>query len=161
MQIYTVTHADKSKNGKDRVFFNGKNEWQDAFYLSPKCPMPPMGAKIEANTHSWRPPNGKSDMWFLDDFRLASDQPPIEEVKATVAASAATGDAREKFNEREAKARLVSNVLGSALAALRLQKPEELMPWGKEAMKVADMIFAEPAMPKARIPGAEFDDDLP
>jgi len=161
MQIYTVTHADLSKSGKHRIYFDGKHDWKEAYYIG-KADAPPIGARIEANTSSKQTQDGKGTLWFVNDWRLAGDQPPPAQVKATVAASTAVADSHQHWQETEAVLRFCSNVVGSALAALRCQKPEEVGIWAKAALEAAQgVVKGKIVVPGVKIPGAPFDDDIP
>jgi hypothetical protein len=127
-----VTHSDTSKSGKPRVYFDGNNNWKDAYYLGPKCPDPPKGVPLEVQTHSWRPENGKSDMWFLDAFKPVeggvappSTQPaPVQQPKASVAPAGYT----------EPERMFVSNIVAAAVTAGHAKDPVDLLAWASGAL---------------------------
>jgi hypothetical protein len=131
--IVKVTHSDTSKNGKARVYFDGKNNWQDAIYVGQGCLCPPVGSMIEPQTSS-RDFNGKT-VWFLNGYREAtkwagtplaapSQLPVIDApVKAREGWDVLPGDL----------SRLVSNVVGSAIAAGLIKQPIDIHRWAKSA----------------------------
>jgi len=141
MQTYTVTHSDKSQKGTPRVYFDRKHHWTDAYYLK-DCDMPPLGAVIEVKTHSWRPPNAREDMWFLDDWQLVKDQPPAAAVAAVQQASAAETRTREQTAQDDMVLRFVSNAVGSAIECGRCEKPEQIQAWATAALTAAQSVLA-------------------
>ena len=122
--IVTVTYQDKSKSGKDRVYFDGKNNWQEAFYVGQKCNgVPPMGATIDADTSS-KDFNGHTT-WFLNRWKpvnqsanpqSSASAPPQKFIAGW---DIPTGDL----------SRFVSNVIGSAIAAGLIKLPTDIAAW--------------------------------
>jgi hypothetical protein len=144
VQTVIVTHADTSKNGKPRVFFDGNNTWKDAYYLGPKCPDPPKGVPIEIESHSWRPENGKSDLWFLDSFKVVAQAPQsIPEPTQTtyVPRSVVSGGlvpsapiaAPAAYTEPERM--FVSNIVAAAVTAGHATDPVDLLAWAAGALQ--------------------------
>jgi hypothetical protein len=129
--IVTVTHKDQSKSGKPRVFFGGKNNWQDAYYLgNDVTSVPEIGQTIEIDASSRTFPNARAPTWFINKWRLAngSAQTPVAQPYMAIPNSQAkpypgwdipTGDL----------SRFVSNVIGSAIAAGLIKAPTDIAPW--------------------------------
>jgi hypothetical protein len=158
-QIYTVTHSDQSKTGKPRVFFDNKHGYQDAYYTG-KGAIPPIGARIEASVASMQTKDGKGTLWFLNDWKLASDQPPVEKVREVQAASAVHKDAQQKWLEQEAILRFVSNTVGNALSALQIKAPSDVLPWAESAYKAAVGVLAGKFEGKSEARKHDFDDKV-
>lgn len=155
-QIVTITHSDTSKSGKPRVYFDGKNDWKDAYLLGAKCPDPPKGVPIEVQTHSWRPDNGKYDMWFLDSFKVvegpvAAPQPAqAAQVRPSTPVPAAPG---APYSEPERM--FVSNIVAAAINAGAVKSPVDLISWCNGALTALRNVKVVP--PTVR---DEFDDDV-
>lgn len=126
--IVTVTYQDKSKSGKDRVYFDGKNNWQESFYVGQQCNgVPPMGATIDADTSS-KDFNGHTT-WFLNRWKPVNqsangvprtDSAPSAPPQKFIAGwDIPTGDL----------SRFVSNVIGSAIAAGLIKAPTDIAAW--------------------------------
>ena len=132
--IVTVTYQDRSKSGKDRVYFDGKNNWQEAFYVGQKCNgVPPMGATIDADTSS-KDFNGHTT-WFLNRWKPVNQSAPQTSASAPPQKFIAgwdipTGDL----------SRFVSNVIGSAIAAGLIEEPQQLMVWVAGAYRAAESL---------------------
>jgi hypothetical protein len=187
MPRVTVTKVDKSTKGKDRVYFDNLHNWQNAFYVGQDCgPPPAVGMVIEADTSSMRYQNAKADTWFLNRYSVvqgpitagaangavnspqAAGNPPLAPVKAPAVSGwpdLPTGD----------MLRWVSNVVGSAIAADRIESPQEMAAWvaaayraaeGLRSGKVEDFDDAPPdlsGLPPEEPQGGydETDDDIP
>lgn len=139
----TVTKADKSKNGKDRVFFDNRHNWQDAYYVSAKCAVPAVGQVIEPETSSKDFNNDGKLTWFLNAYK------PAGSVNANTAAvlSAELGKKVEIKDKgwdipTGDLSRFVSNVLGSAIAANRIEFPSEMAPWIAAAYRALEGLRA-------------------
>ena len=140
-QIVTVTHSDTSKNGKPRVFFDGKHDWKDAYYCG-KTEPPPVGARVEVDTASMQTKDGKGTMWFLNKWGLVPNQPAPAEVKATVAASAVQQSANNLWAQQEATLRFVSNCVGTAIECGKVAQPSDIGGWASAALKAAQGVIA-------------------
>ena len=124
MPTVTVTKTDQSKNGKPRVYFDGKNDWKDAYYVGNKCPsVPAVGMAIEADTSSMQFPNAKAPTWFLNSWKPAGNGTAAPqaspETKSVSGWAIDAGDC----------SRLLSNVLASSIAAGLIKTPEDMAPW--------------------------------
>jgi hypothetical protein len=173
--IVTITHADKSKSGKDRVYFNGKNNWQEAYYVGNRCEsVPPVGATIDADTSS-SDFKGKT-VWFLNRWKPVRTEPnPAPQRLAGGMSDQAQELAAKSFGPTDAQARsimaaqqkpkgwsdlptgdmlrYVSNVVGTAIEACLIKEPKELAPWCAAAYRSAE------ALRSGDVP--EFDNDVP
>lgn len=127
--IVTVTHQDTSKNGKPRVYFGGKNNWQDAYYVGARIDTPKVGMTIDAVTASKN--FDGSEVWFLNGWKEVSS-------KAAPTSEGASGALKHQTSPAKPAgwdiptgdlSRFVSNVVGSAIAASLIQKPEDMHPW--------------------------------
>ena len=92
--------------------------------------VPKVGQTIEARVSS-SVFNGKTSFW-LNEWRLAESLPPEapEHGRAT-----ATPDASLRF---------ISNVVGQAIQAKTISKPEEIKAWAVAAHQVMSEILGEP-----------------
>jgi hypothetical protein len=183
MAVVTVTHADKSKSDKDRVYFGGRHNWQDAYYVSTKIPVPAVGSIIDATTVS-KDFNGKTT-WFLNAWKPASGV-PHEAVQGTRVVAGSGGGGTLAIHvpvkgwdiPTGDLSRFVSNVIGSAIAAELIRVPPDMGPWIAEAYRVLEAVRSgkildwsftladtmqesgdEPVDPQSGEP--EFDDDIP
>jgi hypothetical protein len=161
MTIVTVSKLDKSSKGKPRVYFNGRHSYDDAVYVSQKLgEAPRLHSVINANMTSKTFDDGKT-IYFLNDFKYEAQQP-----------AQAPGDAQGGYpssqnsngvpaaNQPKPKgwaidygdlSRFVSNVVGSAIAANRIEKPSDMAPW------IASAYRALEAVREGKI--LDFDDD--
>ncbi len=141
MATHTVTHADRSQRGTPRVYFDNKHHWQDAYCLK-DCDQPPLGSVIEVKTHSWRPPDGKNEIWFLDDWRLAEKQPEPAAIAATQKASAKEALTREQTVQDDMVLRFVSNLVGHAIECGKVDSPARIQEWAGAALSAAQTVLA-------------------
>lgn len=164
MAILTVTKTDQSKNGKPRVYFGGKNDWKDAYYIGNKCNgVPEVGKTIDANTSSKRFDNAKYDTWFLDSWKPLETNGNGNEHAAQAGIADAQPQARQPIQGGKPPggwaidygdlSRFVSNVVGSAIAAGYIQKPPDMAPW------IASAYRALEAVREGKI--LDFDDEPP
>lgn len=146
MAILTVTKTDQSNNGKPRVYFGGKNDWKDAYYIGNKCNgIPEVGTVIDANTSSKRFNNSKYDTWFLDNWKPASNgNGHATEIQQTANPAAKTYQQLAKpagwAIDYGDLSRFVSNVVGSAIAANLIQKPADMAPWIASAYRALEAV---------------------
>lgn len=122
---------------------------KDAYLVGNGVDVPPVGSTIEANTSSsdFTPP-GKSTpvtTWWLNDWKLAGEQPPVTETKAILAEAAKATVTREHFQMLEAKGRFISNLVGSAIASGKCAAPTDIAGWTVSALKAADLVFDDKA----------------
>lgn len=141
-QIVTVTKADKSQNGKDRVFFDGKHDYRDAYYLSRGIDLPPLNVKIEVQTHSWTPGEGKQTFWYLDKWRLAEQptpvaQPTLPPMAPPTPAPKANGGWDVQSGDLS---RFVSNVVASAIEKGLINDPDEIFTWTAAAYRAGNQL---------------------
>ena len=151
-EIVTITHADTSQNGKARVYFNGKNDWKDAYYIKQGLYAPSIGQVVEVETHSWTPPGKQHAIWNLDSWKPATL--PQGVVGAAQRAAEPTrypaqGNGRLPVVDAPAQAlkgwdvlpgdlsRFVSNVIGSAIEAKLILKPGDINAWTLAAYRSA------------------------
>jgi hypothetical protein len=121
--IVTVTHTDKSKQGKDRVYFGGNNHWQDAYYVG-TCPVPQVGATIEADTSSKQFNGAAFPTFFLNSWTLKTPQEAPKPIIPTHEGWEIPG-----MNA----AQLVSNVLATAITAGLIKYPSDIGAWSNAA----------------------------
>lgn len=173
MPIVKVTHQDQSKAAKPRIYFDNKNNWQDAIYIGQRCNgIPPVGSMIEADTSSKTFSDGRTT-WFLNSWKLATSS-PLPEVCGngailsgnkivSVGWDIPTGDL----------SRFVSNVVGNAIAAKLIVGPGDMAPWiaaayrSLEALRAGKPIDFDDVPPLITLPhpdpsedqGYDIDDD--
>jgi hypothetical protein len=180
MAVVTVTHADQSKSGKQRIFIGGKNNWQDGIYVGQRCAsVPPVGATIDANMSSKTFPDGRQ-MWFLNSWAAvdgrqngAVNSPqsaannPAGSIPAPGGAQGdATGSSTGALRVAPAPTikgwpdlptgdmlRWVSNVVGSAIAAQLIRTPSDIAQWVGASYRAAESLRS------GDVP--EFDSDVP
>jgi hypothetical protein len=152
MPVATVTKIDKSQNNKDRVYLDNHHDWKDAYYVKQGLYLPAVGQVIEADTSSQEFRPGRVT-WFLNQW------------KAVNSPSAAVGAAHRAYNgapgpsplpnspmpgsqpiSASAKgwdvlpgdlSRFVSNLVGSAISAKLIEKPEQIIAWTRAAYVAA------------------------
>jgi hypothetical protein len=175
MAVVTVTHADQSKAGKQRIYVGGKNNWQDAIYVGQRCAsVPPVGATIDANMSSKTFPDGRQ-MWFLNSWAPVNGSQP-QQVQQN--SSGQGGDPRaypgQPGNPSQPNpnfpqapiakpagwdiptgdlSRFVSNVIGSAIAANLIKTPSDISMWVGASYRAAESLRS------GDVP--EFDSDVP
>lgn len=151
MPTLLVTSVGKTKKGRDKVSCGN-----DEYMLGDKCSVPPVGAKIDADTSesSFPGSNGKTvTLWWLNDWELAGDQPaPVQvaQIKQQATESASSND---KFRNDEAMLRFVSNVVGNGLAALKISTPNDIAPWAAAAHRAGLAVLSGKVK--------DFSDDIP
>jgi hypothetical protein len=167
MSIVTVTHMDASKKGTKRVYFDGKDNWQDAYYLGRNCPLPAIGARIDAQVSSKDFNDDGRQTWFLNDWK------PVEAAKASSAPKAKDAPGGWDIPTGDLS-RFVSNIVGSAIAAGLIKEPGEIALWcssayrsaqGLRSGKVLDFDDGVPDLSGEADPseshGVDEDDDIP
>ena len=140
MPTLTVTGHSKSRAGKDKVQC-GKDEYM----LGKGCPMPPIGAVIDADVTdgSFDATDGKRvTLWWLNAFTLAGQQLPQPQVAAIQKEAVVAAGAKEKWLETEATLRFVSNVLGNALQMGGIKAPKDIAQWANAALKASQGVIA-------------------
>jgi hypothetical protein len=166
MTVVTVTHADQSKAGKQRIYVGGKNNWQDAVYVGQRCAsVPPVGATIDANMSSKTFPDGRQ-MWFLNSWQPVNGVAPQQSTgNYPPQLTSAPGLGVPAANPQPAPAkagwdiptgdlsRFVSNVVGSAIAANLINTPSEIAQWVGASYRAAESLRS------GDVP--EFDSDVP
>lgn len=157
MAIVTVTKTDKTQKGKDRVYFDNRHGWVDAFYVGQRCPLPQVGQTIDPLTSS-KDFNGDGKLtWFLNDWKPANGVPqtPNQTLPPQTGGAPKTGgDTRKGWAiDYGDLSRFVSNVVGSAIAANRIEKPSDMAPW------IASAYRALEAVREGKI--LDFDDEPP
>lgn len=156
MSIVTVTKVGTTRSGKPCVWFNGEDGYDNAFYLGKKTESPPVGAVIEADTVS-SDYQGKT-YWYLNGWTLSKAQttPPATPVAAPVQSPPGTGQSRPQAGwdiQSGDLSRFVSNVVGSAIAAGLIKKPDDIHPWvymaykAGEGMRSGDQKYFEDSVP--------------
>jgi hypothetical protein len=157
VSVHTVTHIDQSKNGKDRVYFDGKNNWQDAYYVKQGLRMPALGLTIEAETSSQVFGNSRNPTWFLNEWRPADFKPAQAVGAAQRAASPNSPQDRgngQSWPKSPAErpqsqgwdiptgdlSRYVSNIVGSAIAAGLIKKPVDIFAWTAVGYRSAEQL---------------------
>lgn len=136
MPIHTVTKADTSKGGAPRVYFDGKHDWKDAFYVSKKITAPEVGAVIDANTAS-NDYQGKT-YWYLNGWKLAQG---AQNGAPTPNATLGKPSTFKGWNiDAGDLSRFVSNVVGSAIAAQFITDPEQIGPWVAAAYRAGEQL---------------------
>jgi hypothetical protein len=146
--IVTVTHADKSKQGKDRVYFGGKNHWKDAYYVGANCPVPQVGATIEADTSSKQFNGAPSPTYFLNGWKIRTNGSPQQESPKIQIPPHEGGWAKTVVTGQPIipthdgweipgmnAAQLVSNVLATAITAGLIKYPGDLGAWSNAAQR--------------------------
>jgi hypothetical protein len=172
--IVTVTNIDTSKNGKTRIFFNGRGNWQDAHYLGSRCVAPGLGMTIDADVsgkdfrndgkmtyflNSWKPApaaNGAAQqMSQITQIRPGSDSGQIGSVNMQ-------GPQPGYIPPKPPSgwdiptgdlSRFVSNVIGSAIAANLIKTPSDIAQWVGASYRAAESLRS------GDVP--EFDSDVP
>lgn len=135
----TVTKSDASKAGKPRVYFDGKHDWKDAYYISIKCEAPPIGAKIEAQTHMTNY-QGK-DYWHLDKWKLVEEQKVIPVLPPMAPANGSPPKPNGGWDIPSGDlSRFVSNIVGSAIEKGLIQDPEEIYSWTAAGYRAANQL---------------------
>jgi hypothetical protein len=129
--VVKVTFADQSKNGKRRVYFDGKNGWKDAFYVGNDCAAPPVGATIDVEVSS-KDFTGRGNLtWFLNGWKIV---PPANGVAPQQEAPKPIIPTHEGWEIPGMNAaQLVSNVLATAITAGLIKYPGDLGAWSNAA----------------------------
>ena len=177
MPVMTLTKTDTSKKGSRRAYFNNNHGWQDAFYVGRDCErLPPIGTTIDADTTSNRYDGAKADTWFINGWRAASQASYAETMKPAPAAkagypiamqaqqSAPQPAAAQQMQQTIAKpsgwalepdslSRLLSNVLGAAIAADKIKEPQDITRWVSYAYRALEAVREGKPL--------DFDDPVP
>jgi len=133
MGIVTVTKHDQSQNKKDRVYFDNKHNWQDAFYVKQGLYLPPVGMTIDADTSSSEF-RGQT-YWYLNGFKEVKgapvSAPPTSRGNGQSAPQSPPMQPGRGWNDVPTGdlSRFVSNVVGSAIAAGLIKDPKEVYRW--------------------------------
>ena len=138
MPTYTVTKTDVSSKGKPRVYFDNRHAWQDAYYVSPNIQSPEVGMTIEADTASQTFAGAKGATWFLNGWKpkdVSGLAPSVvqeyrEKIKPSKGWAIEPGDL----------SRFASNVVGSAIEAKLIEKPEDVEVWAAAAYRAAESL---------------------
>ena len=153
MQTMKLTHMDQSKRGSWRAYFDGRNDWQNAYYVGQNCPwpLPPIGTELEVDTSSKRFIGAKADTWFLNDFKIKANGAGQQEAQMGKAiGSPAPANDQNKYWNQQTKpqtgwdipsgdlSRFASNVLGSAIAAGLIKTPHDIAPWTAAAYRAGN-----------------------
>jgi hypothetical protein len=168
MTVVTVTHADQSKAGKQRIYVGGKNNWQDAIYVGQRCAsVPSVGATIDAQMtsktfqdgrttwflNSWQPVNGAPTPYALGQ----ASQPYVSTPSQQAPAKQELAPAQQRLGWPDLPTgdmlRWVSNVVGSAIAANLIKTPSDISMWVGASYRAAE------SLRKGDVP--EFDSDVP
>jgi hypothetical protein len=147
MSTVTVTKVGQTRSGKPCVYFDGKLDYIDAYYLGSKTEMPPEGAVIEAVTAS-SDFKGKT-YWYLNSWKLANGalQP-----KAPVQGQQTTQTAGWRIDPSDL-CRFASNVVGQALLAGLIKTPNDVAPWVHAAYKAGESLKSGDPKPFNDEPG--------
>lgn len=133
-----ITHMDRSKSGKTRVYFDGRNDWRDAFYVGNKCDVPPVGAEIEPDTSS-SVFNGNTT-WFLNRYKViklpqdlaSAPQNAFQtsQIPSTRQANTASEPRQQALSTLfDHELRFISNVVGQAVYAMTIKEPGQIKAW--------------------------------
>lgn len=150
MPTVTVTKLGTSKKGKPVVFFDGRLDWRDQYLLGNTI-APPVGARIEADTAS-KPLDGGGVIWFLNGWKLSSEQPTPtpasqQQPASNSAPSASAAPQTQEFTFTEPELRFVSNVVGQAIYGGQIKEPAQIEAWFNAAKA---LILGEP-MPAVHV----------
>lgn len=175
----TVTKTDKTQKGKDRVYFDNRHGWTDAYYVGQKCPIPAVGQLIDPMTSSKDFDGNGKLTWFLNDWKPVThpieDKDGISVDPALAKKYPEVGDVRRYgavVTERPKGwaidygdlSRFVSNIVGSAIAANLIKQPSDLAPWiaysyrALEAVREGKPIDFDDPVSKIVIPEEEAPD---
>lgn len=144
-QVVKVTHIDQSQNGKDRVYFDGKNGWQDAYYVSQGLRMPAIGDVIEVQTSSKSFGRDKPPTWFLNDWKPARASNggayPSPSQGAAPAANPPISAPTKGWEVAPMNlCAFVSNVVANAIQAGLIKEPVDIHRWTKSAYGAAESL---------------------
>ena len=144
--IQTVTKIDSSKNGKPRVYFGGRHNWQDAHYLGNKCALPQQGATVDADVSSKDFNSDGKITWFLNSWKAASNGAP-QQIPGPTAQNIAAPQQMQTVPYKAPAgwdiptgdlSRFVSNVVGSAIAAGLIKTPNDIASWSAAAYRAGN-----------------------
>ena len=180
MPTVIVTKIDTSKNGKPRVYFENKHNWQDSYYIGNKCNgIPTVGQQIEADTSQVTFPNAKGPTWFLNSWKPVQAQQVAQQM--TQGQQIQTPAINGTYTPKPVMgwpdvptgdlSRFVSNLVGTAIAAGLIKTPNDIAPWTAAAYRAGNDLrtgkvrdFDDP-VPKFDDPGPDpaedhgYDDD--
>lgn len=133
--LVKVTKTDKSQNGKDRVYLDGRHDWKDAFYVKAGQRIPTVGAMIEADTSSTTFPGKKEATWFLNSYKA------VNMGGATPVAGNGTSPPSEPPAQLQKGwdiqsgdlSRYASNIVASAITAGLVKVPGDINAWARAA----------------------------
>jgi hypothetical protein len=147
VQVVTITHKDTTQNGKDRVYFDGKNDWKDAYYIKQGLYAPSVGSMVEVETHAWTPPGKNVAVWYLDSWKAAPASAAVGASQRPQAPtpSPARGNGQSAPVEAHAQplkgwdiqsgdlSRYASNIVASAITAGLIKQPHQIVGWAAAA----------------------------
>ena len=138
MSVHKVTHTDTSNNGKDRVYFDGKNSWKDAYYVKQGLYLPKIGSTIEAETHQWTPQGKQHGSWFLDSYKEITAAPaPTPGPRRDTAGLPTVDDPAQALKGWDIQSgdlsRYASNIVASAITAGLIKTPSQIVGWAAAA----------------------------
>lgn len=162
MPTVKVTKSDKTQKGKPYVCFDGKNTWQDFYYLGRDVERPEVGLTIEANTSSKTFDDGKT-IWFLNGWKEVKQEAP----KGNGRIASQSGWNIEPGD----LSRLASNLVATAIEKGLIENPEDIYPWIAAAYRAGNQLrtgkvedFNDPLPPvtvtEAK-PSEEFEEEIP
>ena len=129
----TINVIDIGKTPKGRATVKGAGE-RDGYLVSDEVhAVPAVGQTIEARITSSEM-GGKTYVW-LNEWRLSAQAIPALVHSNGLGITAATPDASLRF---------ISNVVGQAIQAKTISKPEEIKAWAVAAHQVMSEILGEP-----------------
>jgi len=147
MPTVIVTKIDTSKNGKPRVYFENKHNWQDSYYIGNKCNgIPTVGQQIEADTSQVTFPNAKGPTWFLNSWKPVQAQQVAQQM--TQGQQIQTPAINGTYTPKPVMgwpdvptgdlSRFVSNIVGQAITAGLIKAPTDIAPWVAAAYRGAE-----------------------
>ena len=160
MPIVTVSKVGQTRTGKPCVWFNGEDGYDKAVYLGKKTESPPVGAVIDADTVS-SDFQGKT-YWYLNGWTPSKGQPTTPATPVADPAQSPPGTAHIVTYTRPNGgwdiqsgdlSRFVSNVVGQAILAGLIKKPDDIHPWvymaykAGEGMRTGDRKYFEDSVP--------------
>ena len=148
MPTMTVTKVGQTRSGKPCVYFDGKSDYSDAYYLGSKTEMPPEGAVIEAVTAS-SDFKGKT-YWYLNSWKLANG---AMQPKAAPQTQGSLPVAVGWRIDPSDLCRFASNVVGQAITAGLIKTPNDLAPWIHAAYKAGESLKSGDPKPFDDEPG--------
>lgn len=139
MPVMTLTKVDTTKTGKTRAYFDNKTHWKDAFYLGKSVVLPPIGTVMDCHTVAKRFDNAEQDTWFLQGWAPVSGAAAPSAVQAApvtpAAPVAATPPGGLRIDSGD-QLRFISNMVGSAITAGTIKKPDDMALWAKSAFMI-------------------------